>query len=201
MIHQHPLNRDAQVRIRLVNMSSICWILGSSDYARFLIICRNKIKYYNIIMIKLLFIINKLCIITHAETYTVSGNYMYYIIYTYIHTCICIYAILHSILYIWNTIARRKKFTVLLCHIIIRVHAARRTSICLVPLIYLLRNFDNIAGSDLWLSLSLAYIANKSERRNLARVYLLVGWNCMESVLSGSTSWYEKKYSRSQLRH
>jgi len=94
-----------------------------------------------------------------------------------------------------NTIVRRKKFTMSL------LFAARRTSICFVPLIYLLWNFDVIAGSDLWLSLSPAYIANKSERRNLARVYLLVGWNCTESVLSGNTSWYEKKYSWSQLRH
>lgn len=37
----------------------------------------------------------------------------------------------------------------LLCFIIIRIHATRGTSICFVPLIYLLRNFDNIAGSDL----------------------------------------------------
>jgi len=120
--------------------------------------------------------------------------YNLYWIYTHIYIYIYIY------IYI-NYDCTEKKFTVPLCNIIIHIFAARCTSIFFVPLIYLLQNFDNIAGSDLWLSLSLAYIVNKSERRNLARVYLLVRWNCMESVLSGNTSWYEKKYSRSQLRH
>lgn len=87
-----------------------------------------------------------------------------------------------------------------LCRIIIRVRVPCFPALR-APLIYLLWNFDDIAGSDSRPSLSLAYSASESEKKLAARVYLLAEWNCARSVLSGNTSWYKKKYSHSQLGH